>query len=198
MLVAALSGQYYKDTSWLSEMRLTPMRAQVVDTTRFDEMYQRCAASVIRYLRRRVHRDDVEDLAAEVFTVAWTKLTAVNAGEELPWLYRIAQLHVANHRRKQRAIPFADHFTSSDGQNVNAIDTDFEAESGDPTATAALAKLSVIQALDTLSDEDRELLLLIAWEGCTGDELAKVLNCEPSTARKRLMRARNRFSAALN
>ena len=42
------------------------------------------------YLARRVPRDDVEDLAADVFAIAWRKRASVTPGEELPWLYRIA------------------------------------------------------------------------------------------------------------
>jgi RNA polymerase sigma-70 factor (ECF subfamily) len=164
-------------------------------TAHFDEMYERCAANIIRYLRRRVAYDDVEDLAAEIFTVAWMKMTTVTVGEEMPWLYRISQHHVGNYRRKHRATPFADQFVESNGeikeQSLASL------SKTDKTAEEVINKISVIQALDSLSDEDRELLLLVAWEGCSSEELALVLNCKPTAARKRLMRARSRFASAL-
>lgn len=39
------------------------------ENERFDAVYREFAPAVIRYIRRRVERDDVEDLAAEVFVV---------------------------------------------------------------------------------------------------------------------------------
>jgi RNA polymerase sigma-70 factor, ECF subfamily len=66
----------------------------------FERAYSQYLAAVSGYLFRRVERQYVEDLAADVFTIAWSKRASVAEGEELPWLYRIAANVVANHRRK--------------------------------------------------------------------------------------------------
>ena len=66
----------------------------------FATVYSEHLPAISRYLARRVERDAVEDLAADVFALAWRKRDAVRPGEELPWLYRIAANLVANHRRK--------------------------------------------------------------------------------------------------
>jgi RNA polymerase sigma-70 factor (ECF subfamily) len=60
-----------------------------------------------------------------------------------------------------------------------------------------LADGALAGALARLSDADRELLLLIAWEGLSAAEAATVLNIKPTTARVRLLRARRRLLAAL-
>ncbi len=52
-------------------------------------------------------------------------------------------------------------------------------------------------ALARLSDADRELLLLVAWDGLLPVQAAEVLGVKPTTARVRLMRARRRLSHAL-
>jgi RNA polymerase sigma-70 factor (ECF subfamily) len=67
----------------------------------FERAYAEHLPAVSGYLYRRVERRFVEDLAADVFAVAWRRRASVTAGEELPWLYRIAANLVANHRRKQ-------------------------------------------------------------------------------------------------
>jgi RNA polymerase sigma-70 factor (ECF subfamily) len=67
----------------------------------FERAYRQYLPAVAGYLHRRVDRAHVDDLAADVFTIAWHKREAVADGEELPWLYRIAAHVVANHRRKQ-------------------------------------------------------------------------------------------------
>jgi DNA-directed RNA polymerase specialized sigma24 family protein len=51
----------------------------------------------------------------------------------------------------------------------------------------------VREALARLTDRDREILLLVEWEGLKTEELAEVLGCRHVTARGRLFRARGRF-----
>jgi RNA polymerase sigma-70 factor (ECF subfamily) len=46
------------------------------------------------------------------------------------------------------------------------------------------------EALAALFDEEREVLLLVAWEQLTSAEVAVVLDIRPGTARSRLHRAR--------
>ena len=55
---------------------------------------------------------------------------------------------------------------------------------------------TVHAALARLSDRDREVLLLVEWEGLRPAELATVLGCREVTARGRLYRARSRFRDA--
>lgn len=53
------------------------------------------------------------------------------------------------------------------------------------------------EALAELGERDRELLLLIAWEGLEPAEAAKVLGCSRNALAVRLHRARKRLAAAL-
>jgi RNA polymerase sigma-70 factor (ECF subfamily) len=55
----------------------------------------------------------------------------------------------------------------------------------------------VIRALAQLPDRDRELLMLVAWEGLEPAQLARVLGVSRGTANVRLHRARRRLAAAL-
>jgi RNA polymerase sigma-70 factor (ECF subfamily) len=52
-------------------------------------------------------------------------------------------------------------------------------------------------ALARLSESDRELLLLMAWEGLELKQAAAVLGVRPNTLAVRFHRARRRLSAAL-
>ncbi|HXQ00678.1 MAG TPA: sigma factor-like helix-turn-helix DNA-binding protein [Solirubrobacteraceae bacterium] len=54
------------------------------------------------------------------------------------------------------------------------------------------------RALARLSDGDRELLLLIAWDGLSPAEAASALGLKPGTVRVRLLRARRRLTQALS
>jgi RNA polymerase sigma-70 factor (ECF subfamily) len=59
-------------------------------------------------------------------------------------------------------------------------------------SSAALAR-----ALDQLSDGDREVLALIAWEGLSARDAARVLGCTLPAVTMRLHRARRRLSELL-
>jgi RNA polymerase sigma-70 factor (ECF subfamily) len=52
-------------------------------------------------------------------------------------------------------------------------------------------------ALSTLSERDREALLLVAWEGLSTARAARVLGVRANTFAARLYRARRRFAHAL-
>ncbi|HXO07260.1 MAG TPA: sigma factor-like helix-turn-helix DNA-binding protein [Solirubrobacteraceae bacterium] len=50
------------------------------------------------------------------------------------------------------------------------------------------------RALDALSANDRELLLLVAWDGLSPAQAGSVLGLTPAAARSRLHRARRRLA----
>jgi RNA polymerase sigma-70 factor, ECF subfamily len=53
-------------------------------------------------------------------------------------------------------------------------------------------------ALSTLSERDREALLLVAWEGLSTARAARVVGVRANTFAARLYRARRRFAHALS
>ena len=55
---------------------------------------------------------------------------------------------------------------------------------------------TLIRALGTLSTDDREALLIIAWDGLTAAQAAQVMGCSTATFNVRLHRARKRLEAA--
>ena len=140
------------------------------------------ATAVHRFLVRRAGRDEAEDLAADVLTIAWRRRADVPDGAELPWLYRTAGFVVANHRRKGR--PDAGRRTSRTRSTPTTP----------PCArsrTSACARCSAPSA-----PRDRQILLLNAWEGLAGDALAAVLGIGRGGADAALSRARARLREA--
>lgn len=151
------------------------------DAAWFEALVREHATAVHRFMVRRAGRDEAEDLAADVLTVAWRRRADVPDGAELPWLYRTAGFVVANHRRKGRPVPV--------GDVPDEIDPD------DP-AVRAIQEERVREVLGSLSPRDREILLLNAWEGLTGDALADVLGIGRGGADAALSRARARLRDA--
>ncbi|MCB7136308.1 RNA polymerase sigma factor [Cellulosimicrobium marinum] len=158
------------------------------DEAWFSALFAAHAGALYRYFRRRLPSGrggtaaDAEDLAAEVLATAWRRRADVPDGAELPWLYRTAGFVLANDRRRLRAVPVADVPDARDA----GVDVEH----------AVLADDEVRRAFATLSVRDRRVLLLHAWEGLGGDELATVLGVSRGGADAALSRARSRLRAA--
>lgn len=148
----------------------------------FEELYREHATAVYRYFVRRAPAGDAEDLTAEVLAVAWRRRSDVPADAVLPWLYRTAGFVLANHRRKLVPLP------------VESVPEEAD-DDGDP-ALAAVADDDVRTALGALSARDRQILILHAWEGLGGADLAAVLGISRGGADAALSRARSRLTAA--
>ena len=52
----------------------------------------------------------------------------------------------------------------------------------------------MVTALERMTDEDREILMLIAWEGLSNERAAEVLRITPEVFAVRLHRARKRLA----
>jgi RNA polymerase sigma-70 factor, ECF subfamily len=151
-------------------------------------LYERHAAAVFRYLARRAGPSAAEDLLSEVFIAALdgrARVVAHDSGSALPWLYGIAMNVLRRHFRRNAARWVA---AEDPGMDWDAVDARLDAE----------AKRGQLRsALNVLSGRDRELLLLVAWEGLTSAEAAEVLGIGKVAARSRLHRARRRALQAL-
>lgn len=144
---------------------------------RFEQIYEQHADAVRAYVRRRAPESVVDDVVADVFVVALRRLDDVPRNA-LPWLYAVARKTLANERRKRRDVPVA------------ALEVAYEPE---PFGDSQLAAAFV-----ALSDADREILRLVAWEGLSLRDAAGVLECSPVAARVRFHRAKARLRARLH
>ncbi len=143
----------------------------------FAAAYAQHLRAVSAYLYRRVERSFVEDLAADVFAIAWSKREQVAPGEELPWLYRIAANVIANHRRRQASA--ASFFAS-----FRAVDSAPSAED------IVIADQSLANAWKQLRPRDREVLALALLEDLPIATIALSLGISANAASIRLHRAK--------
>lgn len=159
--------------------------ADSVDVERWVQEY---LPLIHRYFRRRASANDCDDLTSEVFAIAWRRRDDVPDEAVLPWLYRTAGFVLANHRRVRADV------VAGDAAEVLALDS--TAVEADP-AEAAIDAAGLRQAWQQLSERDREVLLLAAWEGLNGRELAEALGISVGGAGAALFRARAALAAAL-
>ena len=175
-----VTGEEVSDTDLLVLSRTRPEMLGVV--------YERHAPAVYRYLGRRVGVRAAEDLLGDVFVAAVAARLRVrphDSGSALPWLYGIAGNVVRSYRRRSLGqIPL---------DRVTAVDWDAVDERVDAGSRWQELRL----ALAELTEAEREVLLLVAWEGLSPAEAAQALGLTAVAARSRLHRARTRAQATL-
>jgi RNA polymerase sigma-70 factor (ECF subfamily) len=150
----------------------------------FEALFEAHRVAIASYCSWRAGSvSDAEDAVAEVFLVAWRRFHDIPTGDSArAWLYATARGVLANQRRSGRRRDAL----------RQRLTLEREAVAHGPAATSA-AEVAVHEALQRLADDEREVLLLVEWEGLDSAELAEVLGCRPVTARGRLHRARRRF-----
>lgn len=147
---------------------------------RFNELFDHLGL-VVAYARRRGGLDP-DATAAEVMTIAWRRLPTVPDGDPRPWLIATARNLLMNEWRRDAHERAA--VTRLDGRDFAPAPT----LGLDPALESALRRLSL---------DDREALILIAWEELTPTEAARSLDISATAFRVRLHRARRRLRAAL-
>jgi RNA polymerase sigma factor (sigma-70 family) len=136
-------------------------------------------------LRRTGSKEDAEDVVAETFLTTWRRLDRLPEGAGVrPWLYGVARRALANQRRGDvRRARLTGRLRASEGVT--------------PRANAEGEVAAVAAAFARLSEDDREVLALVAWEELDAGEVATVLGCSRNAARIRLHRARRRLAREL-
>jgi RNA polymerase sigma-70 factor (ECF subfamily) len=151
---------------------------------RFRVLFERYHADVAAYVGRRAPASLAEDVVEETFLVAWRSLERV-PGDPLPWLYGVARRTLANHLRGMRRRHRLIRRLAS------------QPPAPQPELLPGLVSTRLREAVLELSDLEREALLLIAWEGLTPNQAARVVGCSSAAFRVRLHRARRRLERVL-
>lgn len=149
-------------------------------TAAFTACWDRDAPRVLAYARRHLGADEAGDVVAEVFLVAWRRWDEV-PDPPIGWLIRTASGVLRNRLRSaRRGWSLADRVARLDAT----------AAAGPDTADAVLRRSEALARLAALSEEHREALLLVSWDGLSAEAAAQVAGVRPAAFRKRLSRAR--------
>ncbi len=151
----------------------------------FEELFAAHYWAVRAYVLRRAAPAAAEDVIAETFLVAWRRLDAL--GEDpLPWLFGVARRVMANQQRAERRR----------GALTVRLQGLLAGQASHWEPPAAMSE-ELAQAMVKLSPQEREALLLVAWEGLEPARAARAAGCSPAAFRARLHRARRHVAAAL-
>jgi len=144
----------------------------------FERLFAAHGRDVLAYALRRTDRSSAEEVVAEVFAIAWRRRDRIPTVEPVLWLYAVARRVLANERR------------ASKRREALVVALRPVPDSGEPGP--------LLEALARLRPDDREVLMLTAWEGLTGAQAAAVLGCSEGAVHTRLHRARARLAAEMS
>ncbi|WP_230420985.1 RNA polymerase sigma factor [Actinomadura soli] len=151
---------------------------------RFTAIYDECRQRVWAYAVSRAGRQAADEVVSETFAIAWRRLADV-PDPALPWLLGVARNVLRDgHRAEVRRESFAAELGRWTARPAGDIAED------------VAERLAVIRAMAALPDGDREILILVAWQGLTPRDAARVVGCSPAALRVRLHRARRRLARA--
>lgn len=160
----------------------------------FAELFDRHAGAVGRYAARRLGADAGEDVLSETFLVAFARRSAFDTSWEssLPWLFGIASRLIRKHRARE-----AKHLRSS----IASAHREDHVSYGDLETTIArldaeLSTRELAPQIASLSQKDRETLLLYAWGDMTYEQVAQALGVPVGTIRSRMNRVRSKLNPA--
>lgn len=167
-------------------MRSQTAAAQVIDSSEkptVREVFLREGAFVLRAVRRMGVPDaEVEDVAQEVFLVLHRRMAEYDGVHSMrSWLFGIARRVVADYRRlarvrRERASP-AVLTVSTPPEQAAAVERKH-------------ARRILDEALESLTDDQREVFVLYELEGMSMREVAELVGCPLQTGYSRLHAAR--------
>ncbi len=158
------------------------------DEDRFARLVHEHSAAVGNYLRRRLYpltTSDLDDLVEETMIVVWRRLDSVPEDAELPWMLGVARNVLRNARRSKNRRSTFESTLSPPKNEASAEDS-------------VIADNSVRDALAGLDDDEREIVLLNAWDGLDTHALGVYFSISTNAAAVRLSRAQSRFRELLS
>ncbi len=142
-----------------------------------------------RFARGLTGREDLaDDLVQDALTKVLSNYDRFEQGTNLKaWLFRIVRnTHIDEMRKVQRR-----------GAHVDVDDEEVVQIGVAGSQFSNVEMLEFRRAFAKLSEEDREVLLLIGMEGLTYDEASEMIDVPVGTVKSRLSRARDRLRAAI-
>jgi RNA polymerase sigma-70 factor (ECF subfamily) len=175
-------------------------RAQEGDEEAFGEIVMMFQQRVYSVAYRFVQNaDEAQDLAQQAWIKAWSRLKGFKGKSGFfTWMYRVVSSVCLDYLRKKKRL--------AEQQLLDGMEP--ARDSGAELAASVtsrpdheLERLEIrkqfAEALNTLSPEHRMALMMREVDGCSYDEIAKVMKCRKGTVMSRIYYARKNIQEQL-
>jgi RNA polymerase sigma factor (sigma-70 family) len=154
----------------------------------FGELFRRHAPRLHAYVKRRLGPSLADDVVSETFTTAFRRRETFDERAEFgAWLWGIASNLIAKHHRQETRMYRAFARTGVDPAE------DGVAQVASDRATAAALGPRLAKALASLSSQDRNAVLLLAWGELSYAEIAAALDLPLGTVKMRMVQGLERL-----
>lgn len=177
-------------------------RSQGGDYAAFDALVTKHRGRVYAMIQNMVKNEaDSWDLAQEVFVKVWKALPKFESRARFStWMYRITHNVVYDWMRKRKiesAGEWDDNILDEQAIAAGAVVTPSRSLRPDEALTQGELRERIESALEKLSPEHREAILLREVQGLEYKEIAEVMDCSIGTVMSRLFYARKKLQSLL-
>ncbi|MDN6557604.1 MAG: sigma-70 family RNA polymerase sigma factor [Acidipropionibacterium acidipropionici] len=151
-------------------------------------------------LRMTRNAADAEDVVQETYAKAFASFKQFRPGTNLKaWLFRIlTNTYINTYRKAQRRPQTSDDENVEDWQIARAASHEATGlRSAEVEALDPMPDTQVVRALDSLSEDFREVVTLADIEGFSYKEIAQIMGTPIGTVMSRLNRARKQLRGQL-
>ncbi|WP_052209551.1 RNA polymerase sigma factor [Kocuria sp. ZOR0020] len=164
------------------------IQASLTSPEEFEDLYDRHATAVYRYLTRRLGSQSAEDITSETFMAAFDSRDRfdLNRDSAVPWLLGIATNLSNRHLRHTARSMAAHHKAAVSDAELVSHPMNLVTERLDHSAGTS----ELMRSLNQLAPANRDCLLLHVWGDLSYQAIASALEIPVDTVRSRLHRAR--------
>ena len=142
----------------------------------YNECVNLYADNVFRFIVKNIrHEEDAKDIVQTAFEKLWRNRESVNAEKSKSFLFTVAYNQMIDHIRKIKRISLKD---------------EFRAEIKIYTQPVSNLKRNLQDALNTLNETQKSLVLLKDYEGYSYEEIGQITGLNESQVKVYLHRAR--------
>lgn len=178
-------------------------RVQRGDVKAFEMLVVKYQRRIERLISRMVRdKDLVEDIGQETFIRAYRAIPKFRFESAFyTWLYRIAVNTAKKFLLELKRDPTVSesYLRSGDEEDETSRTENEPTDSGTPEALLASKEIAgaVNAAVEGLSEDLRQAIVLREIEGLSYEEIAETMNCPIGTVRSRIFRAREAIATRL-
>jgi RNA polymerase sigma-70 factor, ECF subfamily len=193
MALGTSNTTHQKEPENLGDDTALAIRVQHGDMDAFGFLVERYQGRLFNLtLRMTNNRAVAEELAQEAFLKALEKIHQFRLDSRFyTWLFRIATNLVLSYRRRAGRVRFTSLTAGNDERRDHSVDLP-QGREGNPLKQAILneRQKQVLEALETMDEDFRVVLVLRDMQGLDYAEVAEVIEAPVGTVKSRLFRAR--------
>jgi RNA polymerase sigma-70 factor, ECF subfamily len=172
------------------------------NTRAYDQLVLRHRNRIFAMIRNMTHNEaDAWDLSQDVFIKAWNALASFESKAKFStWLFRIAHNVVYDwnrRRKKEQAGELNDELLQNESIDPCAIAIPRIDASPDIQMERSELQAKIEAALEKVTPDQRQIVLLKDVQGLSYKEIADVIGCEIGTVMSRLFYARQKLQTFL-